>query len=154
MRLLQQAFSLSSLAPCSHALRPMRKEAGGHHAWAECGGVPEPPSPASPASLPACAGMLQTFAATQRHGGVVLLAPAVAYLEGWGPESCRATCPLQRWRRCPTQLPRQLLACFPPVAGAVRSRGWDPVPCCCQRARYCFIGKIFGVWAFQLTLAS
>lgn len=106
------------------------------HAWAT-----------SP-SLPACMGVLQTFAITQRHSGVVSVALTLLTLRAAELSA------LARWRRSPTQIPRQLLAYFLPVAREVWRRGWDPRLSHWQRACCCFICKIFGVWAFQLTLVS
>jgi len=64
--------------------------------------------------------------------------------EGW--------LPLAKVEEIPDPMPTTALGLF--SARAVRSRDWDPVPCPWRRACYCFIRKIFGVWAFQLTLKS
>lgn len=64
-----------------------------------------------------------------------------------------STCNLGMWRKSAGQILRQLLACCLHVTGAC-SKGQNPVPCCWQKAYYCFICEIFGAWAFQLTLAS
>lgn len=78
----------------------MRKEAGGHHGWAECDCTPEPPAPPS---LPAWSvAVLCHYSDTV---GLWLLPPLLTLRAAGLPA-------LARQRRSSTQIPRQLLAYF------------------------------------------